>query len=523
MTSDDKFPVVIIGGGLAGLSAAVHLADRGIPPLLLDADSLWTGGRLAGGDAEVFTYQGREWSFKPDHGVHAVWGGYDNMRAMISRYTDTILVDSPGEEWINRWGREVRMLEAGNAVRYGWMPPPFHYLQLLFNPNIWSTIIPLDFLSLPGYLFSMMWAVGLDPIKEEVRLDGLTIDDFFRGWTPNLKATFVGVGQNLLAAPSESISLTGLIAALRFYTILRRDQWQMQYFPANTNDSLIQPLIDSFLATGGQIMRGVTAERLEKQGDSWRVVVDDSERRGMRSVLAEHVIIATNAPSAQRLLCAGEDTAHEAQTLQFPSALRNVVVRMWFGKSPRGGTPGGMFTGDFVPDNFFWLHRLYDEFAEWHDTTGGSAIEVHIYGSEELLDLPDRNLLITAVDEVQRAFPEIRGSFVHAAVRRNSRTHTQFRVPTRADSLYVDTPWHNVHACGDWVGYDNPAFWMERATITGIAAANAVLATNDFQPHPIIPPRKPAPLVRVTAGLVRGIRVVFAPLVNLLRNRRRSP
>ena len=109
----DQFPVTIIGGGLAGLTAALHLAERGIPPLVLEADQLWAGGRLSGGEHESFEYQGRRWSFPSEHGIHALWGGYGNMRATLQRFTETELQPSDGEEWINRWGRAVRRIEAG--------------------------------------------------------------------------------------------------------------------------------------------------------------------------------------------------------------------------------------------------------------------------------------------------------------------------------------------------------------------------------------------------------------------------
>lgn len=518
----EVFPVVVIGGGLAGLTAAVHLAHGGVPPLVLDADARWTGGRLAGGDADTFEHDGREWSFYPDHGVHALWGGYDNMRATLARYTQTQLISSGGEEWINRWGREVRYIEAGNIVRSRWIPAPFHYLQLLLHPRIWTTIIPLDFLSLPGFLFSILWTVGFDPIKEQVALDGLTIKEYFRGWTPNLKATFIGVGQNLLASPAESISLTAFISALRFYTTLRNDAWQMQYFTDNSDKVLIQPLVDRIEADGGQLLRGVVAQSLEWQGDgTWRIVVEDSAFGGKRSIRAQNVILAVNAPSAKRLLSGSDDTTLEASNLIFPHALRNVVIRLWFSDSPREGTHSGMFTGDFVLDNFFWLHRLYDEFIDWHETTGGSAIEVHIYGAEKLLDQPDRNLLIQAVDEVQRAFPKLKGAFVHGAVRRNSRVHTQFRVPDK-HSLWVDTPWTHIYACGDWVGYTTPAFWMERATVTGIASANHVLVQYGKSSFKIIQPQRSSWLVIVLGVWVRGIRYLFAPIVAGLRWLRRG-
>ena len=138
--AQDRVPVVVIGAGLAGLSAALHLAERGVLPIVLEADQLWPGGRLSGGDPDVFQHRGRDWKFPNEHGVHAVWGGYANLRALLERFTDTRLIPSPGEEWINRWGREVRRIEAGNAVRSRWIPAPFHYLNLLLHPAIWQTI-----------------------------------------------------------------------------------------------------------------------------------------------------------------------------------------------------------------------------------------------------------------------------------------------------------------------------------------------------------------------------------------------
>ena len=508
MTDDlhhDIFPVVIIGAGLAGRTAAVHLAERGIAPLLLEADRLYPGGRLSGGEPETLTHRGREWTFASEHGVHAIWGGYANLRATLERFTKTRLVPSPGEEWINRWGRHVRVIEAGNAVRSRWLPAPFHYLQLLFHPHVWQTITPLDFLSLPGFLFSILWTVGLDPLKEQIALDGLTLDDYFTLWTPNLRATFTGLANNLLAAPPESISLTAFIAALRFYTALRRDAWAMHYFPAPPHDCLLTPLIEKAEAAGGEVRYGATAVRLERAAPGWRVVVEDSVRGGLRSVLAEQVILAITPGAAERLLCASPDTAPQAADIRFPGAVGNITVRLWFDASPRPGTPGGMFTGDFLPDNFFWLHRLYDDFEAWHDATGGSAIEVHFYASDPVAAQPDNVLLIQTLDEVQRAFPELRGRYLHSTIRRNSRNHPVFRVPTR-DSLWLETPWPGITACGDWVGYHTPAFWMERAASTGIAAANRVLSAHGMEPFPLHSPPEPEAFARALGAGVRLFR-----------------
>jgi carotenoid phi-ring synthase / carotenoid chi-ring synthase len=518
MTEQNPFAVVIIGGGLAGLVAGAHLASRGIAPLILDADQRWTGGRLAGGDDETFTYNGREWSFKTEHGVHAVWGGYENLRAILERFTDTRLNPSFGENWMNRWGKTVRHIEAGNTIRSRWIPAPFHYLQLVFNPLIWANISPWDFLSLPGVLASILLTVGVDPLREQKAWDGLMMRDFFVGWTPNLRATFTGLGVNLLASSADQISLTAFIAALRFYTVLRRDSWQMAYFPQDAGTSVITPLCDFITAHGGQVWRGATATQLAQMPDkTWRITLDDNNTQHTRSVYAQQVILATNAPSAQRLLLNSPDTAEIAQKLIFPEGLASHVVHLWFSKAPHSPIAGGMLTGDFAPDNFFWLHRLYPDYEQWHEQTGGSAIEVHFYPDKKLANTSDSHLLVLATTEIQTAFPELRGSFVYGSVRRNSKVHTRFRVPT-ADSLHVITPYANLYACGDWIGYEHPSLWMERATTTGIASANTILQKMNLEPYDVLHPPQPEWLVRVLYVLLRGLRRVLSPLVRLLRS-----
>jgi carotenoid phi-ring synthase / carotenoid chi-ring synthase len=501
---DNQFPVVVIGAGIAGLTAAAHLAERGVAPLLLDADALWSGGRLAGGEADTFEYDGRVWAFPSEHGVHALWGGYANMRAMLDRFLQIELQESTGEEWINRWGREVRTIEAGRAVRFGWLPAPFHYLSLLLYPRFWRTITPLDFLSLPGFLFSLLWTVGIDPMREGVALDGLMMDEYFRGWTPNLRATFTGLGVNLLAAPAEEITLTGFIAAIRFYTMLRRDAWQPCYLPDNPDTCLIQPLIRHIEAKGGEVRQGVEAMSLEKVVDGWRITVRDAGQKGNRSIWAKQVIVAANAPGAARLLLAGSTVA-EAEKLRFPKTVRNITARLWFDAAPRDGTTGGMFTGDFLPDNYFWLHRLYDDFRKWHSETGGSAIEVHLYANDSVAEQADNVLLVRCVDEIQRAFPELKGYFLRGVIRRNSRVHTAFRVPTK-ESLQVETPWPGIFACGDWIGHPSPSLWMERAVTTGIAAANHILAAEGRETFPLLQPDAPEGLARAMEFLARLFR-----------------
>jgi carotenoid phi-ring synthase / carotenoid chi-ring synthase len=509
----DAYPVVILGAGLAGLVAAAHLAERGIPPLILETDLEYAGGRLSGGATETIEYQGRSWEFPSEHGVHALWGAYINMREILGRFLEIQLFPSTGEEWINKWGSRVRYVEAGTAIRWKFIPAPLHYLQLLFNYRFWNTITTIDFFSAPGLVASILWTMGFDPITEQKPLPGRMMKEYFRGWTPNLRATFTGIAHSMLAANSQAISLTAFVAAMRFYTMLGRDRWKVDYFPGNSNAVLIQPLLDYITQKGGKIIYGADVQSLQREGERWKIRFEDKTFQGRRQVTAENVISALHAPGAKRVFMNSESATFEAaQGLEFPNGLPSVVLRLWFKESPKNRASGGIFTGDFKIDNFFWLHIIHQEFRDWHTATGGSAIEVHIYGPAPFLDQEDRTMLIHVLHEVQQAFPEVKGGFIHGTVRRNSATHTQFIVPTES-SLGVDTPWPKLYACGDWIAHPAPVLWMERCCVTALEAANRVLQTYSLPSYPVQPPHPPERIARTLGFLFRGVRRLLRPLI----------
>ena len=502
---DDKPQVVIIGAGLAGLTAALHLAERGLSVLILEADPDYAGGRLRGGPPVTFEHKGQRWSFPAEHGLHGVWNQYHNLKQFLAREKiDPGYVPARREAWVLRqpWGK-VQWTEGGSALRTSLIPAPFHYLALFIRLRFLQMLTLRDLASLFRVLGGLLLAIAFDPAVEGIRLEGLTLADFFKGWSPTFQELFIGLARNFTSAPPAEVPQAGFIAFLRFYTVLRRDAWRFKYFERDSDTAVIAPLRKRLEAAGVCLRLGTRVTALSRDGDEWRVVWDGG------SINARQVILALDIPGSRELLTSSPATAELAASMTWPMAVPSVILRFWFNHAPGGlvGRPeAGIFSGDFVLDNYFWLHRFQQPFRDWHRATGGSVIECHIYGPPSVLAEPDAVLIAKGLKDLLRLWPGLRSTVIQQSIRRNPPTHSLFTVGVTEHHLGVETSWPNLWACGDWVRYSHPSLLMERATVTGIAAADAVLQSHQLEPWPIRQIDKPEILVRGLERLLHWVR-----------------
>lgn len=519
LTSSDNPPeVVVVGAGLAGLTAALHLAERGLPVRVLEADALYAGGRLWGGrphplppsssptgrggrggreageggaGGEVtLTLRGHTQTFWPEHGIHGLWNNYQNLRATLERFqVAPEIVPAREQAWIHAEGDRVQWTEMGSLINGATLPPPLHYLELFGHHRFLGMLGLRDWLALPWVWRSLLLAVALDPFERLIPLEGQALEDFFQGWSPRLRAMFVGLARSGLASPPEKITLSAFLAALRFYSVLRRDSLRFVYFARDAGAELIDPLVARLREREGELLLGHTVEGLEPTPGGWRLSV--STRLGRRTFSADHVVLAVDAPAAQRLLTGSPATRPQAADLTWPEGLPNGTVRVWLDRLPRDGPEGGIFTGDFSVDNFFWLDRIQPECAAWSRATGGSLVEMHLYRSAQFFDRPEAVILAQALTDLYRAYPEVRGRAIYQVLQRNSAVHTRLTIDKAERWLGVRTPWPRLWACGDWVRGPWPALFIERACVSGLEAANGVLEAvglETFAPAAYDPP-----------------------------------
>ena len=205
-TTETSYDTLIIGGGLAGLSAALHLAERGLKPLVLEADPKYCGGRIAGGDTIEFQQNGQAWRFRLEHGVHGIWSPYRNLQAMLARHNlRPVFVPAREEAWIyKRPNGRVTRVAAGSSIRRSWFPAPLHYLALFLRPRFLAALDIRDGLTLLEVWYGLVLALGVDPLREDQPLEDQWLSDLVDHWGPGVRAFMIGLTRNGLAGhPAE--------------------------------------------------------------------------------------------------------------------------------------------------------------------------------------------------------------------------------------------------------------------------------------------------------------------------------
>jgi len=461
---DKHYDVIIIGGGVAGLTAALHLAERGLKPLILEADER-VGGRFSGRDDIIIN----DWHFSNEHGVHGIWSSYLNIKSMLKRHEILPqLIPANEEQWIYRSGNFIGRAPIGSVIRNGKLPAPLHYIQLFLLPQFLWMLDIRDWASLFNVWTTLVMAIGIDPFVEDQPLEGLTFGKSLKRWGPAMRSLFFGLTRNGLSTDPEKVPLAGFLAFLRFYTVMRRDAWRFDYLP-NGGGEVCEKLSERIRQLGGEIRFKSRVKRVEKDGD-W--IAHFESQHVHESVKAPYVILASDSPAAESII----KKSFPADNLFFPHGLAHAVIRLWFDIEPRKHPEAGIFSGDFVMHNFFWLDKIYDSYRKWHDETGGSCIEVHVYGPEAVLKQSDVVLVTNVLTDFYRAFPELKGHLIKPHLQRNAATHTLPALGARGTHLGIETPWQNLFCAGDWVRLQNPSFFLERACVTGLEAANRVLA-----------------------------------------------
>ena len=484
--------VVVVGGGIAGISAAVGLAERGVRVTLIEAESS-LGGRVRSWPVDVPT-PGADASGAPDdratmsRGFHAFFRQYYNLRALLRRVDPSLECLRPVADYPLRHADGTQDSFTQIATR-----PPLNFLSFVARSPSFGLrdlsrvdadraldLLDVDFPATYSRYDGVSAADALDALRFPERMRSLALEVFARSFF----------------ADPRHFSAGELVAMFHMYFLGSGEGLLFDVSRDDFDTTMWRPLRSYLEGLGAHVVTGCRVESIERDGEGFRVSAgaaaagaagtDDASRGRIDfaidrddahgSLRADAVVIATSRDVLQRLVDGTDlgDEAWRASVLTGEMAPRFIVQRLWFDRPVAAGSAPFVGTAAYGHlDNVSLVHDLEDGAAQWAERCGGSVVELHAYAVPD--DVTDDEVLADLRHQLERLHPELTGCEpVHEEVL------VEADCPLAGTDEWaarpgVVTPQPKLVLAGDGVRCELPVALMERAATTGFQAANALL------------------------------------------------
>ncbi len=443
--------MVVAGGGIAGLAAAVGLAERGVRVLLVEPQPQ-LGGRVRAwplGDGRTMS-----------RGFHAFFRQYYNLRALLRRADPSLECLVPVRDY-------PLVLAGGHADSFARIPrtPPLNLAAFVAQSPSFG-LRDLAAVDVPAAmeLLDVQFPETFSDYDGESAAEFLDRLNFPSGARHLALEVFA---RSFFAHPSDFAA--GELVGMFHTYFLGSSEGLLFDVPRDDYDSCLwAPL--------GRYLHGLGAE--VRTGESLTWIDRDRLRVGLASgeeIDAAGLVVATDAATLRNW--------GFSQTRNAPPF---AVWRLWLDRMVDPGRAPFLGTSGFGPlDNVSVLERFEDGARRWTAEHHGSVVELHAYAllGEHAAEAGGVALRAELRAQLDRIYPELGGAAVVAEEWLVSDDCPLADTRPWASRPPVRTDDPRIVLAGDGVRCDYPVALMERAATTGFMAANALLADRGLAGH----------------------------------------
>ncbi len=467
--------VVVIGGGIAGLSAACVLAERGVSVILLErADRL--GGRLAtvsSPDTAAAMRVAPVTTF-PRH--------YYNARALLRR-VDPELVTLRGLDDCVVLGPD------GTSESFANLPSsaPLNALALIRRtPSV--SLGDLRKLSTERTRQMLLF----DGQKHAAQHDGATAARFLEevGLTPRAQQMLLRVFMHSGANEPTALSASEMLASFQFQFLGNPEGMLADVLEEPASDALFAPMERYLRGLGVEIRLDTTAIEVGRdRGDRVHVkLADGTQIEASGLVLAQHVEGLRDLVRASSDL--GDDPAFARAIEELGCGGTCAMWRLWLDRPLEESRKPYVRVANLGCLDAISLHDRFEGEARRHALrTGEAIVQLQAFAVPEART--DDALKGELLASLHALYPETKNAKIvrETLVRRSD--GPSFAPGSFATRPRVATPYGNITLAGDYVKLPFPSALMERATASGFLAANLLLDRWDVRGEALytIPPR----------------------------------
>lgn len=458
--------VTIIGAGIAGLVAAHVLSRRGWEVTVFEGSQV-PGGKLASWtDAE---------GDPVEHGVHFWLDQYRNLNRILGEANvhDVFCELTPGFDLIYTNGHRLMV-----TPRH--LGTPAGLLELVARLPGLSRLERISGLMGCLRMGACTWAA-----REQFDRVSVLSWALQHGFSPSFIARFLEpVVGGVLFTPLRELSMAAAICGR--HAIQPRTA-RIRWLRGTLAACLMEPFLAHLRRQGCRVLvhhRVVELEEREGKVDSVRV-----RQPGEREFIhrSDWYISAMNVSGLRRLV---NGPWLRDPILRGVHRLREhpvITGRFWFHRPiDLGPVTNGHIIGHGLDAFLMFVVVSATQQAAGRPEL---VLEVQMGPAEPYMHWVDGDLTALLLAELVKAFPELQGVVPRKVVlSRFPEGFTAFLVGSGRHRPGVATSAPNLFLAGDWLHCDFPCLGMERATVTGLQAANQILTAVGQVPEEIVKP-----------------------------------
>ncbi|WP_228282380.1 hydroxysqualene dehydroxylase [Brevibacterium atlanticum] len=486
--------VTVIGGGIAGLSAAVILAERGVEVTIVESGPR-LGGRVSAwplGDDRTMS-----------RGFHAFFRQYYNLRDLLTR-------SDPDLDRLRPIADYPLTRRGGPTDSFASIPrtPPFNLLGFVLA----SPTFPLRGLA-DVDLRTAVELIDVDFPDSFSRYDGESAAAFLDRLRFPEQARDLALevfARSFFADPDE-FSAGELVAMFHTYFAGSAEGLLFDVPDDDYDTALWAPLGRYLQNLGVRIETRTEARSVSRTSRGWSVETTAGD------IESDALVLAADPAGTRRLIATIE--AHGDRTSQNwfdqVEAGRNAppfaVLRLWFAEAASAERPAFLGTSGFdLLDNVSVLDRFETGAARWADEHSGSVVELHAYALTD--PQSEGELIERLLADLHEVYPETRqNEILHRELLIESDCGLTDTRPW-GERPGVTTPLPGFVLAGDHIRCELPVALMERAATTGYLAANELLAGWRVEGTPVWSPPRKGLLRRGLLGRLRQDRRPEGPM-----------
>jgi len=434
-----EYPVVIVGGGWAGLAAAVELCAHKIPVTLLES------ARQLGGRARSI----RSGNMIVDNGQHLIIGAYQSLLSLMER------VGIDHQQVFLRLPLTLRLLKGNKSslrLKAPRLPAPWHLLVAIACATGLSPGDRLKALRF-GRKLPTLRITGKKDISVQALLHSEAQSPAIIGklWEPLCIAT--------LNTPVGEASARIFLRVLKETFLDQRKYSDLLIPKKELGDLLPQPCADYLELNKARVEMGQRVTDLSINGDGVHAV---SVRE--RTIDASHVILATPHVISRRLM-SRHKPLHEI-TAQLAGLGNEPITTLYLEYTPQTRLPEPVLGFEGGLSQWVFDRRVCSQ-------PGMMAVVISARGNHE--NMPDDELTEKVAAELAISFPDWPIHQRSLLIREKRATFCS-RAGIDLIRPANSTPVPGLWLAGDYTATGLPAT-LESAVRSGVKSAHAILAT----------------------------------------------